>query len=183
MTTQTSRPPPDSSGYSHAASRKETQEGSKDSRRSATRQTAGNEMGFLNLLTELSRQQLAVATESSSALYRGSEALRKVQQEAAHEASVRHAEAAHKLFSPCQPADLLAIQTGLLRANMQSASHYWQQFMTVAMQTQREVMLNTRHLFESQSGGGITSVLEAFQAAIPPMATSFFAPVESNEPH
>lgn len=185
MTTQTSRHAPDASASSHAASRRETLMGSKNPSRSSARQPSGNDFGLLNFLTELSRQQLAVATESSSALYRGSEAMRKVQQETAHEASVRHAEAAHKLCSPCQPAELLSIQTELLRANMQSATHYWQQLVVAALQMHREMMLSTSHLLGNESGAGMKSALDAFQAAIPPMATSFFAPNldESNTPH
>lgn len=174
MPTQTSRHTTASSAASHASSRKGTAMSSKNSGRSPARQASGNESGFLKFLTELGRQQLAVASESSSALYRGGEALRKVQQESAHEASIRHAEAAHKLFGPCQLTELLSIQTELLRANIQSATNYWQQLAVVALQTQREMMLSTSHLLENSSGSGMKSALEAFQATIPPMATSFF---------
>lgn len=159
---------------------------SKKSGSLSARQAFGNESGLVNFLTEVGRQQLAVASESSSALFRGGEALRKVQQESAHEASVRHAEAAHKLSAPCPLAELLAIQTELLRANAQSATRYWQQLAMVALQTQREMMLSTSHLLENSSGGGMKSALEAFQATIPPMATSFFVPSHgelSEQPH
>ncbi|MDQ3060620.1 MAG: phasin family protein [Pseudomonadota bacterium] len=158
---------------------------SKHSGRSSARQASGHDLGFLSVLTEIGRQQLAVASESTSAMYRGSEALRKVQQETAHEASVRHAKAAEKLFSPCQPADMVALQTELMRSNMQSATHYWQELATVALQTHREMMLSMSHLISSDSGSGMKSAMDAFQAVIPPMATSFFVhtPDESSEPH
>jgi hypothetical protein len=132
-----------------------------------------------SFLTELGRQQMAVATESTSAIFRGNEALRKIQHETAHEASVRHAEAAQKLFSPCQPGDLLSIQSELLRTDMQSANHYWQQLAAAAMQTQREMMTSMTHLLDSDSGGGMKSAMKVFQATtIPAMAmtSSFLAP-------
>jgi hypothetical protein len=137
----------------------------------SSHEAAGNELAPWNFLSELGRQQLALATESASALYRSNESLRKIQQEAAHEASVRHAEAAHKLFSPCEPAELLSLQSELLRTDMQCVSQYWQQLATATMQAQREMMSNMSHLLDSEaSGSGIKSALEAFQAAIPAMA-------------
>lgn len=188
MATQTTRHAPASSApsaSSHASFRKETQKESKNSSTSSVRPDSANDPGIWNFMTELGRQQLAVATESTSAMYRGREALRKVQQDTAHEASVRHAEAANKLFSPCQVADLLAIQTDLMRSNVLSLSNYWQQLAVVALQTQREMMLSMSHLLDSESSGGMKSAMDVFHAAIPPMATSMFAPnhSESNEPH
>ena len=176
MSTQTSRHAPNSPASPHATSRKDASASSKNASKPVVDKTSGNELRVLNLVTEMGRQQLAVAHESSSALYRGSEALRRVQQEIAHEASVRHTEAAQKLAGPCQPADLLAVQTELVRANVQSLTHYWQELSMVALQMHREMMLSTTHMLENESGGGIKSALEAFQATIPPMPTSFFIP-------
>ena len=186
MITHTSRPGAGSSASSHASSRKETAMTSKSaSRSSSARKAASHDLGVFHFMTELSRQQLAIATESASALYRGSEALRKVQQETAHEASLHHAQAAQKLFSPCQPSDMLAVQTELMRTNMESATHYWQQLMQVALQTHRDMILSMSHMVDSESGSGMKSALEAFQAAVPPMATSFFVPHSdvSERPH
>jgi hypothetical protein len=187
MTTPTARHGTGSSASSHANSRKESSMTSKSaSRSSPARKASGNELGALNFMTELSRQQLAIASEGASALYRGSEALRKVQQEAAHEASLHHAQAARKLFTPCQPSDLLSVQTELMRTNVESATHYWQQLMVVALQMHREMILSLNHMLDSESGGGMKSALEAFQAAVPPMATSFFIPSHSElneQPH
>lgn len=161
----------------HSTSRRtEAQTGSK---------AAGNELTPWNLPSEFSRQQLAVATESASAIYRGSEALRKIQQQTAHEASVRHAQAAQKLLAPCQPADLLSIQSELLRADMQSAGHYWQQLAAATMQAQREMMASMSHLLDRESSGAnIKSAMEAFLAAIPTMAmTDNFLTSKPHEPN
>lgn len=153
MTTQTSRHLSDSSASSRSSKGGPVSMKHSDQ---PLRQVSGNHLGSWHVLTELGRQQLAVAAESTSALYRSREALRKVQQETAHEASLHYAQAAQKLCCPCQPADMLAVQTELMRTSVQSAAHYWQQLMVVAL-----------------------------QASIQPMASSFFVhgPSDSSEPH
>lgn len=182
MTSQTPRHAPNLSGSSHASSRKESAVSFKKSGRSSNGLALENGLDSWHAFTELGRQQLAAATMSTSALCRGSEALRKVQQEIAHEASLRHAQAAKKLSSPCQPADMMALQTELIRSNMQSATQYWQQLLEVALQTQREIMESMTGLADGKSDAGMKSVLEAFQSVVPPMASSFFAPGHPGEP-
>lgn len=186
MTSPTPRHSPSFSGASHASSRKESAVSGKKSGRASADQVFGNSLDSLHILTELGRQQMSVATMSASALCRGSEALRKVQQEIAHEASLRHAQAAKKLSAPCQPTDMMELQGELMRSNIQSTTKYWQQLMEVALQTQREMMESMSGLLDGQSDGGMRSALEAFQSIVPPMTTSFFAPShqgESAEPH
>lgn len=161
-------------------SRSEAQANSKASGTTSDHPVFGDGLAPWNFLSEFSRQQLAMITEGTSAIFRGDEALRKIQQEAAHDASVRHAKAAQRLFSPCQPADMLSIQSELLRTDMQSAGHYWQQLAATTMQTQREMMSSITHLLDNESGNGMSmkSAMEAFQAAIPAMAVpnDFFTP-------
>jgi phasin family protein len=186
MTSQTPRHSPNLSGSPHASSRKESAGNSRKSGRSSGGLALDNGLDSWHLLTELGRQQLAAATLSTSALCRGSEALRKVQQEVAHEASLRHAQVAKKLSAPCQPADMVELQTELMRSNLQSATQYWRQLLEVALQTQREMMEGMSSLMDGKSDGGMKSVLEAFQSVVPPMATSFFAPSHQGqqaEPH
>lgn len=186
MTSQTPRHEPSLSGASHASSRKESAASVKKPGRASADQFFGNSLDSWHALTELGRQQMAVATMSTSALCRGSEALRKVQQEIAHEASLRHAEVAKKLSAPCQPTDMMELQGELMRSNMQSTTRYWQQLLAVALQTQREMMESMGGLLDGKADGGMRSAMEAFQSIVPPMATSFFAPGhqgESAEPH
>lgn len=128
-----------------------------------------------NLLTEFGRQQLAVAAQSASAMYRTREVIRTVQRQAAHEASVRHAETARKLRASCTPGDFLTLQSELIRGNIQGASQYWQQLSNLAMQTQLEIMASMSHAIEGEAGVGVKSVLQAFQAATPPLLKRFFA--------
>lgn len=146
----------------------------KTSRPAPTPEAPGNAPAPWNFLTDLGRQQLAVATETACAMFRGNEAMRKIQQQAAHHASVRHQTAAQKLRGACEPADLLAIESELLRFDLQDAAHYWQQLTAAALQAQIEMMTSASHIFDSEAGGSVKTALEAFQAAIP-TANGFFA--------
>lgn len=118
----------------------------------------------LNFLTDLGRRQLALATESISALCSGSEAMRGIQRDAAREASAYHAGVTRKLLEPCQPADLMAIQSELLRFGLQSAGRYWQQLVTQMMQTQADMMRSASSALDSEKGS----------LPLPPLAGSFF---------
>jgi hypothetical protein len=127
-----------------------------------------------NFLSELGRHHLALTVEGTTALCRGSEALRKIQQDAAHEASVFHEETAQKLFSPCQPAELMAIQSELMRFTLQGAVRYWQNIASRMMETQVDVIKSATHVLEREKGAGAKSPMEVFQSALPPLASSFF---------
>lgn len=145
------------------------------SRESPARQAlSGDAQAFPNLFAELGRHQLALVTEGTSALYRGSEDLRKIQQEAAHEASAFHRETAQKLCAPCQPSELMAIQSKLIRFTLESAHKYWQQMAARMMQTQVEMVASVTHVLESEKDMGMKSPLEVLQAAMPPMAQGLF---------
>lgn len=141
---------------------------------SAKRELAGNEQSALNMLADLGRHQLALAVESAGALYRSSEDLRKIQHETAREASAFHQDTVQRLFKPCQPDELLAIQTEFMRFSMESASKYWQQIAEKTIQAQVEMMRSVSHVMEREKDLGLRSPLEIFQAAIPPLASSFF---------
>ena len=127
-----------------------------------------------NFLSELGRHQLALAVDGTTALCRSSEALRKIQQYAAHEASVFHEETAQRLFVSCQPAELVAIQSELLRFTMQSAGKYWQQIAASVMQTQVEMIKSVTHVLEREKDTGTKSPMQVLQSVMPPLASSFF---------
>jgi len=119
-----------------------------------------------NLLADLGRQQLALATDSACAMFRGSEAMRKAQQQAAHHASARHEAAAKKLHGPCEPADLLAIQSDLLSFDLQEATQYWQQMAAAALKVQLEMMGCASHMFSAGPGNSFKPAFEAWQTAL-----------------
>jgi|GEM_PF-2169462 len=124
-----------------------------------TRESTGTGTTPASFLAELGRQQLAVATDAACALLRGSEAMRAIQHQTAHEASLRHQAAAQKLHGNCEPADLL-------RYDLQGATEYWQQITAAALQSQVEMMASATHLLDSEKGGALKSAMESFQAAL-----------------
>ncbi len=131
------------------------------SRPAPARDTTSADLAPRNLLADFGRQQLALATESACAILRGSEAVRKIQQQAAQQASVRHEAAAQQLRGPCEPADLLAIQSELLRFNLQAAVLYWQQLGAAALKTQVEMMRCASRRLATGSEGEPKPALEA----------------------
>jgi hypothetical protein len=135
-------------------------------------QVSGGDQASWSLLTDLGRQQLAILTEISSTLFRTSETIRKIQQQAAHHASLRHEAATKKLHASCTPADLLGIQSELLRFDMAEASQYWQQLVATAQQAQAEIMTCTSHMPNSPLGNSLQSTLNAFQTT-PPLVNHF----------
>lgn len=141
---------------------------------SAKREATAGGPSFPNALADLGRHQMALAVESTSALCRGNEALRKIQQDAAHQASLFHEQIAQKLFVPCQPAELMAIHSELLRFSLQSAGKYWQQIAARTMQTQVEMIRSVTQVLESEKDTGMKSPMEVLQSAMPPLASSFF---------
>ena len=146
----------------------------KTSRAAPAREAGRKEPAPWNFLTDLSRQQLSVAADASCAMIRGFESMRRIQQQAAHEASARHKAVAQRLHGSCQPTDLMAIQTGLLREDLESASQYWQQLAATVLEMQTEMMGCTSHLLDSETALETASALEAFDMF--PGASSWFAP-------
>jgi Phasin protein len=139
----------------------------KISRITPARETAGADAAPMNMLTDLGRQQLALATESACALFRGSEAMRQIQQHAAHQALERHQDAMQKLRSPCEPADLLAVHSDLMKFDVDGATQYWQQLASAALKTQGELMACAGHMINTQpNGGGLKPMLDAWQATL-----------------
>jgi phasin protein len=146
----------------------------KTSRAVATREARRQEPASWNFLTDLGRQQLSVAADASCAMLRGFEAMRRIQQQTAHDASARHEAVAQRLHGACQPADLITIQAGLLRDDLESASQYWQQLTATVLEMQTEMMGCTTHLLDSETALETVSALEAFDMF--PGANSWFAP-------
>ena len=132
----------------------------------ATR-TMANVPAF-NAAMDYARQQAVVAIESACAMFRGFEAMRKIQEEAAQQASLRHAEAAQKLRGSCQPADLVAVQLELLRLDIDAAGGHWQQLAAAALEMQTEIMGCASHLIDTETLlEGSSAALDAMHLKIP----------------
>ena len=89
---------------------------------------------------DLPRQQMAAAAQANCALFRGFEAIRTIQQKAAHQALAHRRTIAEKLKEPCHPMDLVAVQGELLRFDLQGAAMYWQQLGAAVLEMQREML-------------------------------------------
>jgi hypothetical protein len=116
----------------------------------------------LNMLADLPRRQMALAAQSTSAVLRASESLRKVQQQAAHRALLQHEEVAERLRGPCDFNELLSIQAELLRFNMQTAAEYWQQVMTAALKAQSEVVSSAGEVLDAGGEPTLYTLQRAF---------------------
>ncbi|HEY1231073.1 MAG TPA: phasin family protein [Ramlibacter sp.] len=89
---------------------------------------------------DLPRQQLAACNQACCAVFRGFEAIRRVQQKAAHQALAHHQAIAGKLKEPCRPMDLVAMQAEMVRFDLQGATMYWQQLASAIAGMQRELL-------------------------------------------
>lgn len=101
--------------------------------------------------SDLPRQQLAAATQACCAVFRGFEAIRRVQQRTAHQALAHHQAIAEKLKEPCQAMDLLAMQAELVRFDMQGAALYWQQVASAFLGMQRELLGSAASVAQSEA--------------------------------
>jgi hypothetical protein len=137
----------------------------------STRTAANDKIAGLNAFTDLGRQQMVVMTEGAAAVFRGFEAIRKIQEDFAHKAFARHSTAAEKLRGNCQPADAVALQSDLVRFDAEGAMQYWQQVTAAALEMQTEVLGCATHLLDSEALLESASVVHALEAAVPGFAT------------
>lgn len=106
----------------------------------ASADTAAGMPAPLTVLSDMTRQQLTMMTEAACAVLGSSEALGRIQQQAAHQASVRHQAAAQSLRSEVEPMEVLSIQSDLMRQDMQEAAQYWAQLASTVMRGQLDMM-------------------------------------------
>ena len=133
---------------------------------------AGN-AGF-EFLSGFGREQLAMAMDASSAMFRGFEAMRTIQQEAARQASARHEAAAARMRQTSAPDELMAIPFGLLQDDLLSAVRYWQELAANALETQTELMGCASHLCNADTALEAASTVHALDAI--PGVIQLFAP-------
>lgn len=90
--------------------------------------------------TQFAQQQFAVGTEGAATLVRGLEAMRKIQALATQKAVQRHTAATSKLGESPRPGDALAVQSELLRADLEDAARCWQQLVGEALEVGNELL-------------------------------------------
>lgn len=141
--------------------------------RSGTSDDAGNTLfAPLSALSDLPRRQMALMTQSTSAVLRSSEALRKIQQQSAQRALAHHDEAAERLRSPVDFNELMAIQADLLRFNLQEAAQYWQQLTTTALKLQADMVSSAGEVLDAGGEPTLDSLQRAFEASLNGAAAS-----------
>lgn len=126
-----------------------------------------------NMFGDFGRRQMAVATEGAGVLFRGFEAMRKIQEQTAHQAGARHEAAAEKLKAGSSPNDVLAIQSDLLRFDVEAATRYWQQLGAAAMEMQTEMLGCATHMADTESLLEAASTLDHLESTIPGLESLF----------
>jgi hypothetical protein len=125
----------------------------------------------MNLVTDLPRRQLAMLSQSASTLYRSSESLRQIQQEAAQRASQQHQQAADKLRDARDFGEVMAIQAELLRFNMQESAQFWQRLATAVLTLQSEMISGAGRALEPANDPTLDALQRAFAATLNGSAT------------
>jgi len=138
---------------------------SKNSRAVASDEPANAVLAPLNILADLPRKQMALMTRSATAVLRGSEALRNIQQQAAHRALTHNEEAAERLRGRVDFNELLAIQAEMLRFNMQETAQFWQQLTTAALKVQADMVSSAGEALETGEPT-LDSLQRAFAASL-----------------
>lgn len=129
-------------------------------------QATGDALAPLNMLADLPRRQMALMTQSASAMLRGSDSLRKIQQAAAQRALAQQEQVAERLRAPVDFNELLTIQAELLRFNLQEAAQYWQQLTTTALKVQAEMISNAGAGVDTGAEPTLDSLQRAFEASL-----------------
>jgi phasin family protein len=88
----------------------------------------------------LSQDQLQALIGLSDVYFKGAEEMRRCQMEAAHEAR-EHYERAQGLVAEARtPAELISLQSELVRFSLESSGVYWQRLAAICAQTQADTM-------------------------------------------
>lgn len=127
----------------------------------------------LNAALDLPRQQMTLATEGACAMFQGFEALRHIQEKAAHDALTHYSNAAQRLREARSPAQLLEIQTDLMRFDVDGATRYWQQIGVVAVDMQNELIGRFDHLVEDGGLPPATASVDGMRALADSWMTFF----------
>ena len=134
----------------------------RSSRAGGARSSSAEFANPLAAWADLPRRQLALMTHSATAVFRVSQELRRIQQEAAARATQHHEEAAQRLAQPCDFSDLMAVQAELVNFNLQEAANYWNQLATAALKLQADV---AGSVGEAVMDGASEPTLESLQRA------------------
>lgn len=119
-------------------------------------------------VADLGRQQLVAGMQGACALFRGFEAMRQVQQQAAHASARQYGAALQKLQDPCTPEQMLEIQVDLVRFDVEAATRYWQALAGAAMEMQAQIANCAMQCADSSQLLEMASALDAHESAAAP---------------
>ena len=88
----------------------------------------------------LSQDQMQALIGLTDVLFKGAEEMRRCQMEAAHQAREHHEHTQARVAKARTPAELIELQTELLRFDLESSSRYWQQLAAICVATQASSM-------------------------------------------
>jgi hypothetical protein len=89
---------------------------------------------------ELAQQPFAAGGEAAALLLRGFETMRKIQEQASQQTLARHAAAVRSLGASAHPVEAFAVQSELLRGDLQDAARCWQNLFGEAVEVGNELM-------------------------------------------
>ena len=99
--------------------------------------------------------------------------MRKVQEQAAHEALDRHADAGRRLRGSTSPADLIAMQAELMRSDFEGALRYWQGLTAASLEMQTELVSCTTQLVDSDAVMEGSAAVKAMPYEMPGLRALF----------
>jgi hypothetical protein len=117
----------------------------------------------LDAWTQAGKQQLAWSIDLATAMFKGAEAMRRAQLNAAHLARVRHENVAERLLDARDLAGVMALQAELLRFDMAGATRYWQELFDMSWRTGTEMLTCASRALEAGEGEGVKSAFQVLQ--------------------
>jgi hypothetical protein len=120
----------------------------------------------MNLLSDMTRQQMSLVTEATSAVLGNSEAIGRIQQEAIHQATLRHQEAAETLRGAVEPMDVFTLQSNLVRQDLQDFAHYWAQLASVTFKTQLDMISRVADVMNAGPQTGVSTAIDTWRSAM-----------------
>lgn len=120
----------------------------------------------LDMWSEQTRQQMEWGLQTTAALLRCSEEMRRTQLDAAHLALTRHEDLRQRVHEADDLAQLLSLQAELWRFDSASATRYWQDLFDAAMRLNTEMMRCQWNLLTTGRNGALKSAFEAMQSSL-----------------
>ena len=115
------------------------------------------------MLSEQTRQQLAIASEVSCVMCRAAEAMQQIQQHATQRAALRYQQMADQIRQAQSPNEVLAIQSTLVTSGMQEVAQYMHDMTTATLRIQ-SMLLETRRSSQDTASTAAPTATAAFSA-------------------